>query len=103
MAHPKKHPATGTSDGKKTEKTAYTGHLGRMLSGKLFFFLRMADAIQKADGELRSFKKIRKHLYLSTGMLHDIPQLRELGFVLPQSEGMVPCDGEDSWRVKLSQ
>ena len=57
---PEKHPATGTSDGKKTEKTAYTRHSDRMLSGKLFFFLRMADAIQKADGELRSFKKSRK-------------------------------------------
>ena len=40
---PEKHPATGTSDGKKTEKTAYTRHSDRMLSGKLFFFLRMAN------------------------------------------------------------
>ena len=35
-------------------------HLGMMLPGKLFFFLRMADAILKADGELHSFKKSRK-------------------------------------------
>ncbi|WP_279085730.1 hypothetical protein, partial [Bacteroides acidifaciens] len=68
MAHPKKHPATGTSDGKKTEKTAYAGHSDRMSPGKLFFFPRMSDAIQKADGELRSLKKIRKHSCLSTGM-----------------------------------
>jgi len=68
IAHPKKHPATGTSDGKKTEKTAYAGHSDRMSPGKLFFFPRMSDAIQKADGELRSLKKIRKHSCLSTGM-----------------------------------
>ena len=66
--HQKKHPATGTSDGKKTEKTAYTKHSDWMSPGKLFFFSRMADTRRKADGELRSFKKIRKHSCLSTGM-----------------------------------
>ncbi|WP_251621683.1 hypothetical protein [Odoribacter lunatus] len=52
-ARPKKHPATGTSDGKKTEKQP-ARDTDTVLSGKLFSFLVWTA------GELRSLKKIRQ-------------------------------------------
>ena len=59
-ACPKRHPATETSDGKKTEKTACTGHQCDVIRQVVFFF-RCLIMPQEADGELRSLKKIRRH------------------------------------------
>ncbi|WP_251623051.1 hypothetical protein [Odoribacter lunatus] len=58
-AHPQKHPATGISDGKKTEKQL-ARDTDRMLSGKLFSFLYVDNAFGVVDGELRSLKKTCK-------------------------------------------
>ncbi|WP_251620315.1 hypothetical protein [Odoribacter lunatus] len=59
-ARPQRHPATGTSDGKKTEKQP-ARDTDTMLSGRLFSFLVFDNASGEAAGELRSIKKIRRH------------------------------------------